>query len=193
MPWKKNFDVDVALRRAGETFWSHGYEATSMTDLLQAMGIQKASFYDTYGSKKAIYLRSLEQYATTRFGHFDGLVEGLAPKAALHTLIDAIYAECVSKAGHRGCMLINCALELAHCDVDAQRAVARALEAHEQSYTDLIQAGQAAGEISSDIDATATAKAMLAIVMGMRIFSRAGSSKATLRTLADQALGMIER
>ena len=62
MPWEKQFDVDVALERAGEAFWSHGYETTTMRDLLSAMGIHKGSFYDTYGSKKKVYLVALDQY-----------------------------------------------------------------------------------------------------------------------------------
>ena len=53
MPWEKQFDIDEALQRAGETFWEKGYDATSMQDLMNAMGIQKGSFYGTYGSKKA--------------------------------------------------------------------------------------------------------------------------------------------
>ena len=52
-------------------------------------------------------------------------------------------------------------------------------------------AAQEGGEVSSDIDAAATAKAMFAIVVGMRVHSRAGAPKATLRTLADQALALI--
>ena len=193
MPWTKNFDVDEALRKAGEAFWTHGYEATSMSSLLEAMGIQKGSFYDTYGSKKEVYLRALDQYTNTRFDEFKGLADGHTPKQALRVLIDAIHDECASKEGHRGCMVINCALELAHSDTDAQRFVQRTFETHEDFYAELIRAGQEAGEISSDIDPQATAKAMLALVMSMRVFSRAGSSRATLRTLADQALELLER
>ena len=192
MPWEKTFDVDEALRRAGETFWTQGYEATSMRDLLGAMGIQKGSFYDTYGSKKAAYLRALDQYQDERFGYFSGLVEGLGPKLALRRLIEEVYDDCVSPDGHRGCMVINCALELAHSDPDAQRVVQRAFETHERSYQELIEAGQASGEFSETLDAAATSKALLALVMGMRVYSRAGASKATLRTLADQALALIE-
>ena len=62
MPWEKQFDVDAALERAGEAFWANGYEATSVRDLLNTMGIQKGSFYDTYGSKKTAYLMALRQY-----------------------------------------------------------------------------------------------------------------------------------
>ena len=90
-------------------------------------------------------------------------------------------------------MVINCALELAHNDTDAQKAVGRALKIHEKFFAERIVAAQEVGEISVEIDAAATAKAILAIVMGMRVYSRAGASKATLRTLVDQALALIDR
>ena len=89
-------------------------------------------------------------------------------------------------------MAINCALELAHSDPAARKAVRRAFNTHERFFRDRIEAAQEAGELSREIDAAGTAKAILAIVMGMRVYSRAGASKATLRTLLDQALTMIE-
>jgi TetR/AcrR family transcriptional repressor of nem operon len=192
MPSKPTFDVEETLRKAGETFWSSGYEATSMNDLLAAMGIQKGSFYNTYGSKRDAYLSAIEQYASTRFAYFSDQVAGQGPKQALTSLLQIIAGECVSNDGHKGCMIINCALELAHSDTAAQRAVQRSLEIHEQSYADLITAGQAAGEIDTQLDANATAKAMLAIVIGMRVISRAGAASSAIRTLKDQALQLIE-
>lgn len=192
MPSEPTFDVDETLRRAGETFWSNGYAATSMNDLLTAMGIQKGSFYNTYGSKRDAYLNALEQYATTRFAYFSDQVVGQGPTQALTSLLNIISDECVSIDGHKGCMMINCALELAHSDTAAQRAVQRSLENHEQSFADLITAGQAAGEIGRALDANATAKAMLAIVIGMRVMSRAGVPSSAIRTLRDQALQLLE-
>ena len=191
MPWEKQFDIDVALEKAGETFWSHGYEATSIRDLLSAMGIQKGSFYDTYGSKKEAYLMALDQYMVTRFAQFRETVEQVAPKRSLEMHLNEIFQECIGADGHRGCMVVNCALELAHSDKDAQKAVRRAFKIHEKFFLERIVAAQEAGEVSSEIDAPATAKAIFAIVLGMRVHSRAGASKATLRTLTDQALALL--
>ncbi len=192
MPWEKQFDIDVALEKAGETFWSHGYEATSVRDLLKAMGIQKGSFYDTYGSKKEAYLMALEQYIDTRFADFRERVEQEEPRRSIEMHLDEIFDECVGADGHRGCMVINCALEMAHSDTDAKNVVQRAFKTHEKFLFERIVAAQKTGDVSSELDASATAKAIFAIVMGMRVFSRAGASRATLRTLADQALALID-
>ena len=59
----KAFDEDRALDLAVDCFWSRGYEATSVRDLADAMGIGGASLYNTYGDKRALFVRSLERYA----------------------------------------------------------------------------------------------------------------------------------
>ncbi len=191
MPWEKQFDVDETLAKAGQAFWSQGYEATSMSALLAAMGIQKGSFYSTYGSKHEAYLRSLEQYAKTRLDEFEQLARRSGAVDSLRAFFEAIYEDCVSPTGHRGCMIINCALELAHDDPKAQAIVKTAIARNEEVLRRLIQAGQEAGEINRALDASATAKAMMSFVMGMRVYSRSGSDLEAVRILADQAMALI--
>ena len=58
----RSFDTDTALDAALETFWSHGYEGTSISDLTEAMGIQRGSLYQAFGDKKALFLSALERY-----------------------------------------------------------------------------------------------------------------------------------
>ena len=57
----KEFDVDDALQQALELFWRKGYEATSVQDLVAAMGIQKASLYGTFGDKHSLYMKALQR------------------------------------------------------------------------------------------------------------------------------------
>ncbi len=192
MPWQKNFDVDEALAKAGEAFWTHGYEATSLCDLLDAMGIRKGSFYDTYGSKKDAYLKALQRYVDERFAAFRAMIDGESPRQSIESMLRSIYRECVSPDGHRGCMVINCALELAHDDEDARGLVRRTFRAHEALFAKQIRAAKDAGELGADLDAAATAKVLMAMVMGMRVYARSGAGRATLHTLLDQALHLLE-
>jgi len=62
MPWTKNFDVDRTLDKAMRLFWAHGYEATSMQDLVDGMGINRGSIYSTYGDKRQLFLAALNRY-----------------------------------------------------------------------------------------------------------------------------------
>ena len=58
----REFDVDDALDRAVEVFWRQGYEATSLTDLTTAMGINKPSLYAAFGNKEKLFRAALERY-----------------------------------------------------------------------------------------------------------------------------------
>ncbi|MEM9556695.1 MAG: TetR/AcrR family transcriptional regulator [Acidobacteriota bacterium] len=190
MPWEKQFDVDDALERAGEAFWERGYKATSMRDLLAAMGIQKGSFYGTYRSKRDAYLDALRRYDMRSAGELEQLVAGLEPLPALRAVFDMVTDDCL-EGPRRGCMVVNCALELAHEDDEARAIVDRAIERTEALFARLIAAGQGAGDIAITLDTDATAKTMMALLIAMRVRSRAGGSAATIRTLADQAIGLV--
>ena len=62
MPWEKNFDLDKATDKAIQVFWKKGYEGTSMSDLIDAMGINKGSLYNAFGSKDELFNRALLRY-----------------------------------------------------------------------------------------------------------------------------------
>jgi TetR/AcrR family transcriptional repressor of nem operon len=191
MPWEKNFDVETALDKAGEAFWTQGYDATSMADLLDAMGIQKGSFYATYGSKREVYDRALAKYVGRSSAWVAGLTEGKSPKQAIQAIVEATFADCSGPDGHRGCMVINCAIELGHSDPDAQTVVKRSFGVFEKIFKKLVREGQASGDFSAELDPNTTAKALMGMVMGMRVYSRSGASRATLKALADQMMLMV--
>jgi len=58
----KNFDESRVLDKALEVFWKKGFNATSIQDLVDHLGINRASIYDTYGDKHQLYLASLKRY-----------------------------------------------------------------------------------------------------------------------------------
>src|SRR5258708_34322099 len=62
----KEFDPDAALQAALELFWRKGYEATSMADLVDHLGIARASIYGTFGGKHDLYLKALDRYLESR-------------------------------------------------------------------------------------------------------------------------------
>ena len=62
MPRHKEFDVDAACERALDLFWRRGYEATSVNDLVDELGIGKASLYAAFGAKHQLYLAALQRY-----------------------------------------------------------------------------------------------------------------------------------
>src|SRR5258708_19897355 len=70
----KEFDPEGVLKDALAAFWQHGFERTNMPELLDSMGVGRASFYNAFGSKRAVFLRILDLYFETVRSHLDGLI-----------------------------------------------------------------------------------------------------------------------
>src|SRR5690348_5749857 len=58
----KEFDRDQVLRKAMTVFWKKGYEATSIPDLLEAMGLSRSSLYETFQDKQSLYYEAIQHY-----------------------------------------------------------------------------------------------------------------------------------
>lgn len=188
MPWNKQFNPKDALRKAMVVFWTKGYDATSMTDLLTAMGIQKGSFYDTFGSKHQIYLDAMDLYLQERFDEFKTRFDGKPPRDALLSMMKNIKQECLRPAdADRGCFALNCALEVAASDAEAKTKVREALTQHERMLSSLIKQGQSDGTICENVNATATGKTLLGLTMAMRVYGKTGAPQSTFDALVNQA------
>jgi TetR/AcrR family transcriptional repressor of nem operon len=190
MPWEKQFDRDEVLNRAKLAFWAGGYEGVSLEKLLGSMGIQKGSFYATFGSKHEVLLESLRRYVSERFTEFDGLAATYPPLEALRQHLDIVLAESNGVAGSYGCFLVNASLELAPKDEQVRKITTKALKFHEGFYQRLFEAARQRGDVEKSFDVAGKSSALLGMVLGMRVMSRAGMPRAALRTLHEQALSL---
>lgn len=190
MPWEKQFNVDDALDRATSMFWTVGYEATSMTDLLKSMGINRGSFYDTFNSKHDVMLAVLRRYdANNRRALLASLPQGRTPRETLIALFRALID--VSRDPHscQGCFLVNAALELAPRDAEVAEVVHSAFADNQRFFREQIEAGQALGEISNDFNADDLSCMLVTQYAGILVLVRAGSPQAVL----DGAVKQIEQ
>jgi len=191
MPWEKQFDRAHALERALRVFWKAGYEKSSMTVLLRGMGVQKGSFYATFGSKHKALVEALHLYIKQRFDSFLALSAGRPPLGALRRHLDEVARESTGPDRVMGCFLVNCATELAPRDREIREIVATTLRAHTQFYQSLLDQAKEQGALPNTMDTQATASALLGLVLGMRVCARGGASAETLRALRHQADALI--
>jgi len=191
MPWEKQFDRAEAVRRAQRVFWKTGYEKSSLTLLLKGMGIQKGSFYATFGSKHKVLVEALQLYIQQRFESFRALRTGRPPLTALRRHLDDVLRESTGSERFLGCLLVNCATELAPKDRAVREIVSTTLRAHVQFYQSLLDEAKAQGALPPTFDSAVTASALLGLVVGMRVCARGGASDSTLQALRRQADALI--
>lgn len=189
MPWEKQFNPDDALDKAMQAFWAGGYEATSMQDLVDCMGINRGSMYATFGDKRSLFIQALHRYNTTRGEPWiqSQVEKSESARAAITGAFEAVIDRVIGDGSRDGCFLINTALERSPHDEEVAVIVAKGIGDMEAFFRGMIEAGQEAGEISARIDAVETARALLSLFIGLRVLSRSRPEEALLRSVARQA------
>jgi len=114
----KQFDKDKALKKALNTFWAKGFEATSMQDLVDEMGINRASMYQTYGNKHTLFTAAIDQYIESILQQMKQRLE--APGSPRHNLRQSFehIIDCSLQGLMNGCFINNTAIELGPHDPD---------------------------------------------------------------------------
>lgn len=189
----REFDEDAALDAAMQCFWSQGFEATSVRDLAEHMGLTNASLYNAFGDKRALYRRVLDHYLDqslrARLGRYEGRME---PKAAIEAFFREIVERSLDDRQRRGCLLVNSALEVAPHDAEFKRTIGAALREAEGFFRRCVTAGQAAGTIAERLPADDLARMLLALLLGLRVLARSRPERALLTGLVRPALAMLE-
>ena len=192
MPWEKRFNIEETLTRAMQTFWSHGYEATSMQDLVNATGVNRASLYATYGDKRELFLTALKKYDREIRGRMlTELSNTTNPSQAIAAVFDKFIDQTRAVQENWGCFLVNTALELAPHDSDIAGMVNTAQDEIEAFFLTMIRKGQETGEFDSEADAEQLAHQVLASLLGMLVMIRSRPNESYLRAVRDGALRLL--
>ena len=192
MPWEKQFDSDAALEKAMAAFWARGYEATSVQDLVDCMGINRGSLYATFGDKRQLFLAALRRYDERhRKVWVAGLTGAMAPRAAVLAVFEDAVAAALDAKARDGCLLVNTALELSPHDPEIAALIAQSLEEMEGFFRVNIEEGQAEGTIPERVDGAEVAGALLSLFLGLRVLARSRPEEPLLRAIARQAEALI--
>jgi TetR/AcrR family transcriptional repressor of nem operon len=192
MPWEKQFDVDEVLDKAMQVFWSRGYEATSMSDLVGRTGINRGSLYSTYRDKHALFLATLRMYADTI--HFKRLAELEAkhsPREAIRRAFLLFISAASEKEGCRGCFLTNTAMELAPHDHEVGKIIADAQKRTETFFSRLVKKGKAGGEFGKHVIPEEAASGLLASLIGISVLARSRPERELHERIAEEAISRL--
>lgn len=189
----REFDEGAALDAAIQCFWSRGYEATSVRDLADAMGIAGPSLYNTFGDKRTLYRQALEHYVERGFcDRVRRFESDLAPRAAIAAFFDEIIELSLADDQRKGCLIVNSALELAPHDPEFQVALVKVLRDMEAFFHRCVKAGQDTGAISVSLPADDLARMLLGLLMGLRVLARSRPEPELLRGLVRPALALLD-
>jgi TetR/AcrR family transcriptional repressor of nem operon len=187
----REFDTDEAIESAMGVFWSSGYHATSLPELLEATNLSRGSLYAAFGDKHGLFLRALDRYIADSLTRLDAELD--PRKDALEGLRACLarYVERTSGvAGKRGCLVVATAMELASHDTEVEQRIRRFFKAMEARLTAALARAKSEGRLADGVEPATVARLLLCLLEGMRVVSKTSSdrsaSQAVVQTLIDR-------
>ncbi len=193
MARSKAFNEEEVLDKAVAVFWAKGYEATSMQDLVEAMGIQRGSLYATFGSKQQLFLQSLERYGKVVVKQFLDILESKASAIESIELFFAQLVEHLLTAGPlRSCLVTNSAIERGLRDAATKQQVLHLLNALEMGFYKTLERAQKNGEISTEPDLNKLANFLTSNMQGLLVMGKVCSERSVLEGINQVTLSIIK-
>jgi AcrR family transcriptional regulator len=179
------FDADEALERAMLVFWAKGYEGTSLSDLTEAMGINRPSLYAAYGNKQELFRKALERYGEGPSSYErDALAHATARDVAEGLLRGAADVQ-TDPNTPAGCLAT---LGTTYCADDSSSAgkmlIASRLAGH-AAIRERFEQARAEGDLPADADPKALTHYLGAVVCGMAVLAASGATREELERVIE--------
>lgn len=184
------FDRDAALARAMRIFWIKGYEATSISDLTEVMGVGTTSLYAAFGSKDELYAEALRHYAA----NYENLVWGRFREAT--TVRDAVkaylYDSAAAMTGSDCDLPRGCMATLGTVGSDGHAELAGLMRSTRAGAFDVLvsrlERAAEEGELPPALDIAKVGRFLQIVQSGMAIRARDGAERAELQSVAEIAM-----
>ena len=180
------FDPDEALEQAMRVFWQKGFEGASLTDLTEAMGINRPSLYAAFGNKEKLFRLAMDRYGRGPASHVcAALLAPTAREVAEQCIVGT--ADLLGDPNHPpGCLGVNAFVAGGDEAVRAEMAARRfaAIEALRKRFV----RARKEGDLPVDADPAALALYISTVTQGMSVLAVSGAKRADLQRVARLAM-----
>jgi TetR/AcrR family transcriptional repressor of nem operon len=167
------FDRSKAVNKALVLFWRKGYQASSLADLLSAMGIGRSSFYAAFTDKRTLFLECLDLFAARTVDVVQRARSEMPPVDALQHFFERNFigvpgsGVAASASRHWGCMLVNTVIEMAGVDDELAARASRHLGEMQRVFQACLRDAGAKAARAEDLAAM-----LMLLNEGIRVSSR---------------------
>jgi len=174
-------------------FWIHGYESTSLQDLLEVMRLSKSSFYQTFGSKHKLFQRCINHYQDSlRSSMLSDLDQSDSARDFIESAFFSVADEAGKPGDKQGCLLMNTASEFAQRDPVVARLVSTGTEKLNKVFLTAVKRAQQEGDISPENDSQALANYLISSMSGLKTMVKAGMNKKTTKDVVELTLKALD-
>jgi AcrR family transcriptional regulator len=188
----RSFDPEIVVQHALDRFWSNGFQATSMQDLMDCTGLSKSSLYESFGSKQTLFEHCIASYREERVAKMSQrLAAADSGLSFIRDMLESVAFEC-RNGSPRGCLVMNTAAEFSQRDPQVARLVAQSITAFSGVFRRAVRQAQAEGDIPRHKDAARLASFIVTNMSGLRTLGKGGASQKTLRSTAQLVIQALQ-
>ena len=178
----------MALRAALDMFWAKGYEGTSLSDLTNAMGINRPSLYAAFGNKQALFRKALDLYQREQGAFFAEALEAPTARGVAERLLYGALESYASRNRPRGCLVVSHSVACGGEAEPVRAEVQARLAAFASALTARFERARQAGEFPDGIEASALAGYLTMMTQGLALQAGQGTARQELERLVETAL-----
>ena len=166
------FDREKGVEQAMYHFWQHGYYNSTISHLSRAMGITRSSFYNTFGSREALFLEAIDCYQAMAPDAI--LREDVSPDTVSGRIRQVILDVCSTRTrtGMSGCLIVNSIAELAGKGDEHSDLLNTMVDSAQRRYEQLIEQAVDAKEIEAVEDVTTLSGLLVSYVAGLNLMTK---------------------
>ncbi|KMP12317.1 hypothetical protein UR09_01500 [Candidatus Nitromaritima sp. SCGC AAA799-A02] len=188
-PRPKNFEENEALDAAMQVFWEKGYEATSIQDLVDRMGINRFSIYESFGNKHELFLSACNQYKELMTEQrLQRLRTGESGMLAIRDFFSMAMKKPTRAGKAKGCLITNSIVELALHDKEAKAICGDFLVRLEDSFHEALKRAKKNKELRSKRSLRELASYLTCFAQGLGVTGKMGNDPAKTRRMIETAL-----
>lgn len=187
----REFDYEAALAQIQQAFWCHGYEGTSMADLVSATGLASARLYAAFGSKQDMFHAAVQRYMWVEGSFAD---RALAEEPQVHDALARMLRDAVtvySKPTPRGCMVVTAATNCTLANDEIRVWLERHRHARTKSIITRLRAAVTDGQLPPSTDVQLLGDYFATVLNGLSTQARDGVSPNRLLAVIDSALAIL--
>jgi len=188
----KAFDESEVLERAMNLFWLRGYDGLGVAEILDEMGISRQSLYDTFGSKRGLFVRAIEHYRSTQLAAALALLE--REGAPIDNVKDVMrfFEKLATDERCRGCLVANSIVEVGPHDAGLAEILGDTLDLLQRAIRRALERARERGELSATKSPLQLSRALTNAIMGMVVTGKLPLGRAASRDILSGTLSMLD-
>jgi AcrR family transcriptional regulator len=184
----REFDPDEVLDRALDVFWRKGYEGASLSELTEAMGINRPSLYAAFGNKEELFRKALDRYADGPAAYTREALNAPTARGVVERLLRGATEALTHPDYPPGCLGVHGALSCGEAAESIREELCARRGAYEVSLRQRFERAKAEGDLSADADCADLARLVMTVMQGMAVQASGGASREDLRRVAEMML-----